>query len=386
MNDLDAPLRRRKLRGAAAGLVRPLRRFPVTRVVIACLLLLAAVLVWRLAFVEDPHGGRPSATTEIAAAPPNEVAKSVLPEGAQVDPGTVPADGTAGTTTDATDAADPATADAQALGSAIEPDLVEETAFGPIPRMSGSGRTPFEAYRQEPDAAAGDGKVRVAIVVSGLGISSSGTLDAIEKLPPGVTMGFAPYGKDLERTVNAARQGGHEVILEVPLEPFDYPDNDPGPDTLLTGQPPRENLNRLYRVMSRFEGYIGVMNNMGARFTSSGADLAPIMEELGARGLGYIDDGSSNRSLAEQFATANRVPFAKVGMTLDATPSRSAILAGLDQLVTAARSNGEAIGLVSALPVSIETITEWSAGLADQNIEIVPVSALMSAQASKDQP
>ncbi len=40
----------------------------------------------------------------------------------------------------------------------------------------------------------------------------------------------------------SARSGGHEILLEVPLEPFDYPENDPGPDTLLTGQAPRDNL------------------------------------------------------------------------------------------------------------------------------------------------
>ena len=33
--------------------------------------------------------------------------------------------------------------------------------------------------------------------------------------------------------VARAREAGHEVLLEVPMEPFDYPDNDPGPQTLL---------------------------------------------------------------------------------------------------------------------------------------------------------
>ena len=50
----------------------------------------------------------------------------------------------------------------------------------------------------------------------------------------------------LDRTTGAARAAGHELFLEVPLEPFDYPDNDPGPETLLTGQPPRANLDKLY--------------------------------------------------------------------------------------------------------------------------------------------
>src|SRR5690606_33055382 len=140
----------------------------------------------------------------------------------------------------------------------------------------------------------------------------TGTLDAIATLPEAISLGFAPYGSSLERTVGTARAEGHEVFLEVPLEPFDYPENDPGPDTLLTGQAPRDNIVRLNKVMASFSGYAGIVNNMGARFTASAADFAPMMEELGARGLGYLDDGSSNRSLAVQLAKVSGVPFARV--------------------------------------------------------------------------
>src|SRR5690606_41473593 len=41
---------------------------------------------------------------------------------------------------------------------------------------------------------------------------------------------------------------------------FRSPDSDPGPDTLVTGRPRRENLDRLYTVMARFGGYVGVIN------------------------------------------------------------------------------------------------------------------------------
>ena len=57
-----------------------------------------------------------------------------------------------------------------------------------------------------------------------------------------------------------------------------------------------------------------------------------MMEELGARGLGYLDDGSSNRSLAPQLAAANSVPFGRADLMLDANPSRAPILAQLAEL------------------------------------------------------
>jgi polysaccharide deacetylase 2 family uncharacterized protein YibQ len=375
MTDLSAPLSRRRTRQEKAAASRALRRLPIARTAFGLLAAIGAGLVATVLLVDDPTGGRPSATVDInSTVDANSIAGVVsagTPLSATItaDPEMIPVPGSAATGDGAVDMAlaDPA---------AIVPDLVEETEFGPLPRMSATGETPFSAYSRASGMTP-DGKPMVAVVVSGLGINPNGTLEAIQKLPPEVTLGFAPYGKGLERSVESARGSGHEILLEVPLEPFDYPDNDPGPDTLLTGQAPRDNLNKLFHVMSRFGGYVGLLNNMGARFTASGADFGPVMEELGARGLGYLDDGSSNRSLAPQLARANRVPFARVDALVDATPSRAAILTQLQALEERAKASGSAIGIVSALPVSIEVVTEWARGLSDKGIEIVPASALM---------
>lgn len=378
MTDLSAPLVRRKARQAkaketAAGSA-PRHHIPVTRIALGLVALIAIGVTARIMLVDDPEGGRPSATVDIAGATPsNSVAGAVAAPGEVVitaDPEMFPVE--------------PAVAPAEASGTAlidpaaIDPEMLEETEFGAIPRISGTGIRPFDVYSRPADTpATSGGKPLIAIIVSGLGLNTEGTLDAIGKLPEEVTLAFAPYGKTLERTVGAARAEGHELFLEVPLEPFDYPENDPGPDTLLTGQAPRDNLSKLFKVMASFPGYVGLINNMGARFTASGADFGPMMEELGARGLGYLDDGSSNRSLAPQLARANRVPFGRVNAMIDANPSRAPILAALADLEKQARDNGYAIGIVSALPVSVEAVTEWAAGLAERGIAIVPASALM---------
>jgi len=377
MTDLSAPLSRRRARQEKANEGRRAYRLPIARTAFALLGAIGIGVVATVLLVETPDGGRPSATVAISSTVnANPVAGAVsdgtsMPATITADPEMIAIPGTEGESGAMMDMAlaDP---------SDIAPDLVEETEFGQIPRISSTGVTPFDAYsRGSGSLAAADGKPTVAIVVSGLGINPNGTLEAIAKLPAEVTLAFAPYGKGLSRSVASARTSGHEVLLEVPLEPFDYPDNDPGPETLLTGQAPRDNLNKLFQVMSRFGGYVGLLNNMGARFTASGADFGPVMEELGARGLGYLDDGSSNRSLAPQLARANRVPFARVDAMLDTNPSRTAILAQLQALEDKARRNGSAIGIVSALPVSIEVVTEWARGLEDKGIVIVPASALM---------
>ena len=140
-----------------------------------------------------------------------------------------------------------------------DPALIENSPVGPLPRIADDGRKPMNVYA----APATPGKLRIAIMVSGLGISAKATTAALASLPPGVTLGFAPYAGDVQHWVNQARQFGHEVLLEVPMEPFDFPDSDPGPHTLRTGVDENSNLQRLTWTLSRFTGYAGVTNLLG---------------------------------------------------------------------------------------------------------------------------
>jgi len=368
-NDLSTPLTSRK-RKPNAG--KP-RGFPLARVLLGLIVLAVGGFVARLALVDDPDGGRPTEEVAITSTRNgNAVANDLATAPATItaDPQEYPAGETP--LTPLAPAAAP-TGDAYAA----LPDLSEQTTDGAIPRMSTTGETPFKTYSAPLAAPLQPGKPAIAIIVTGLGINEQGSLDAIDQLPDAVTMAFAPYGKNLQSTVSDARSKGHEVLLEVPLEPFDYPQNDPGPQTLLTGEQPRANLDKLFWLMARFGGYVGLINNMGARFTASAADFSPVMEELGTRGLGYIDDGSSNRSLAPQLAAGNKVPFGRADLVIDTNPAREPILAALGSLEAKAMQNGSAIGIVSALPISVQSVAEWSRELEAKGITLVPVSALM---------
>src|SRR6185312_9184209 len=106
-------------------------------------------------------------------------------------------------------------------------------------------------------------------------------------------------------------------LLQVPMEPHDYPDNDPGPQTLLTSLTAEMNIGRLHWLMSRMQGYVGIEGYMGARFTASEQALRPVLADTAKRGLIYVDDGSSPRSIAGQIAGAQNIPFAKADVALD---------------------------------------------------------------------
>jgi polysaccharide deacetylase 2 family uncharacterized protein YibQ len=212
-------------------------------------------------------------------------------------------------------------------------------------------------------------------VITGLGVSASGTADAINKLPGPITFAFAPYGVDLERVAGKARGLGHELLLQVPMEPFDYPENDPGPQTLTTSLSPEQNIERLQWAMSRFQGYVGVSNYMGARFTASEASFLPIIREISKRGLIFVDDGSSPRSLASQIAGGSSLAFAKSNLVLDTVPSAVEIDRALVRLEGMARENGMAVAFAAALPVTIERIAIWARTAENRGFTLAPITA-----------
>ncbi|RXH07997.1 divergent polysaccharide deacetylase family protein [Bradyrhizobium guangzhouense] len=258
----------------------------------------------------------------------------------------------------------------------IDPKLLEKSRYGMIPAISGDLK-PFNVYAAEADRAKAAKMPVVAIVIGGLGVGAAKTTDAIMKLPGAVTLAFTPYGSDPGKLAERARAQRHEIFLQIPMEPYDFPDNDPGPQTLLTSLTPDQNTDRLYWHLSRMQGYAGITNFMGARFIATDPAMQPIIREASRRGLGFFDDGSSPRSIAAQAAGSLAVPFGKGDIALDAVPTPTEIDRALNKLEATARERGVAIGTASALPVSIERIGAWIKTLNDRGILLVPLTTAM---------
>ncbi|MGV1986654.1 divergent polysaccharide deacetylase family protein [Agrobacterium sp. 22-221-1] len=259
-------------------------------------------------------------------------------------------------------------------------ELLEETAFGRLPVVGADGLRPMEQYARPWSGARG---TRVAIVVGGLGLSQTGSQKAIRELPPEVTLGFAASGNSLQRWMQEARRQGHEILLQIPLEPFGYPGTNPGPDTLLAGDPAKVNIDRLHRSMAKITNYTGIMNYLGGRFLAEQAALEPVMRDIGKRGLLFLDDGSSAQSLSGGIAKAISAPQGFADILLDGEVTEAAILRKLDELERIARRNGQAIGVASAFDESVAAISKWSREAGGRGIEIVGVSALVSGQAGQ---
>ena len=260
---------------------------------------------------------------------------------------------------------------------AAPPDkrLLERTAQGAIPKIAPDGTKAFALYARPRTLPVNRSDApRIAIIVGGLGISATSTADALSRLPSPVTFAVAPYGVDLEKLASAARARGHELLLQVPMEPFDYPNNDPGPRTLLTSLSADQNIERLHWLMARFQGYVGLIGYMGAKFTATEPALTPVLHDAGARGLIFVDDGSSPRSMAGSLAGTGNVPFAKADIVLDAVPTPAEIDHALARLEMMAKERGFAVAYASAQPAAIARIAEWAKAVEQRGFVLVPIT------------
>ena len=236
---------------------------------------------------------------------------------------------------------------------------------------------PFKAFARPVNTDAIAGLPKIAIIVDGLGLSQTTTEEALALLPPDVTLAFAPYGNSLARWTRKARSQGHELLVQVPMEPFDYPNNDPGPHTLLTSANAEANKANLNWVLERFDQYVGVINYMGARFASDELAGSEFMTELKNKGLLYVENGSSGRSHLNTIASKMSIPNLRSDLVIDFRGRPSDIETRLVQLESIAQESGSALGVASAFPTSIRSISDWTQSLRQRGFALVPVTTLL---------
>ena len=267
------------------------------------------------------------------------------------------------------------------LSRVPDPALVEQGAYGPLPRVGADGRRPWRVYARPFDAR--DERPRIAVIITGLGLSQAATEAAITRLPGSVTLAFDPYAKGLDDWIPLAREAGHEVLLSLPMESANFPVHDPGPYALRTSLAPAENLRRLEFVLSRLSGYVGVVTLMGSGFTTAEEQLRPVLEALRGRGLLFVEAVRAPNTLAPEIATEIGLPHVANDLVLDENPSRASIDIRLAELEGIVRKRTTAVAMAAPNPATLERIAAWAATLEGKNLALAPVSAVALRQRTR---
>jgi len=224
---------------------------------------------------------------------------------------------------------------------------------------------------------------RIALIIRGLGVKADLTEQAIAGMPQQVAMAFVPYGDDLKSGTQRARQDRHDILLQIPLEPKGYPDKNPGPHTLLTSLSIDENLEHLDWLLDRFDGITGVTNYLGGKFAESPGAFAPLMMELKARDLLYVDDSKAANTTTRQIARQVSLAYSVADIVIDAKRQPDAIQQKLSELETQARQNGSAIAIGHAHAATLEALQGWMRSLNDKGLALVPITELTTPPAPR---
>lgn len=258
-----------------------------------------------------------------------------------------------------------------ASGGLVPAPIAGLTTPGPgglLPIIAADGRSAWKAYARP---FVDDGRPKIALVIGGLGLNPDAARLAIDALPPEVTLSFSPYAENLQALVDRARAAGHEVMIEIPMEPVDYPDADTGPYTLLAANPPQDIQNKLDWLMSRATGYFAVTNTAGGRFLSQDQAAGTFVQALRQRGVAFIDDGQAG-------GRGGGLHRATLGTQIDGDLDGEAIDGQLLSLEARALQTGSALGSGSAYPLTVAQVQRWAAAVRDRGYALAPASALMS--------
>jgi len=257
-----------------------------------------------------------------------------------------------------------------------DPALLEPTADPAVmlPRIAADGRTPMRFYAAPFDSA--DKRPRIGLLFDGFGLAEGDSRDAINTLPPGITLAFSPYAAQTAALLAAARARGHEYLVSIPMESQGYPLNDAGDHSLLTGSDPASNAANLVWALGRFQGYVGATAALdglrGERFAESATPYSLVRADLAARGLLYIDPRPGAPSSPGLRA---------VDLVVDDPATRADIDDKLARLEAIAREHGSALGLAGPLrPVTVVHVAAWARGLDAKGFALAPVSALVSVK------
>lgn len=254
------------------------------------------------------------------------------------------------------------------------PELAPPELAPPAPLKPASPGEP-QWLRYAVAAPPKDSRPRIAIVIDDMGVDRRRSERAVH-LPGAVTLSYLPYAVDLQHQTEAARSAGHELIVHVPMEPLES-NPDRGPNELDVGLSQDEVLRRLRWDLAQFDGYVGINNHMGSKFTSDAQSLRPVMKELQARGLLFLDSKTIGNSAGIDLARSLGVPHASRDVFLDNELAAPAIDAQLAETERVARREGSAIAIGHPHDQTLDALEAWAQSLQRKGFVLVPLTAIV---------
>jgi polysaccharide deacetylase 2 family uncharacterized protein YibQ len=259
--------------------------------------------------------------------------------------------------------------------AAFSVNMAEKTEFGFLPKIRSDGTKPWRYYAKPFTAKSN--KPMVAVIITDLGSNRQISEQAL-RLPEEITLSFSPYARDLNSWALSARLSGHETLIDLPMEPSNYPASDPGPLGLLVSKDQGENETKIKKLMAHDFGYVGFLTPRDENFLANNELFKSLQQILSSRGLmlviGKQPSKNETREMIEKGNTASVI----ADTIIDEELTPTAIQGRLSLLQQTAKQRGYAVGIAQGYPITIKQVGEWAAKAEENGFMLVPVSLIVS--------
>lgn len=261
----------------------------------------------------------------------------------------------------------------RALDAVPKVGLFEESSYGRLPVAKGPDETPFLAYKKP--YVLNLNKPFISVVMRDFGLSRELSMKMIKDLPSSVSFILSPYSTAPDNWVQKAREDGHEVWLEMPVETNAFPMKDPGSKGLLTRVSLQYNQDRLGWLLGRTTGYTGVAVFTDSALDNAGQMFKNIARSMSRRGLGYLElnpAGGYFKDVAQEEGTPRAQNSALIDFLINGSEAQEKAMFRIN-------GNGGDIVVIAPTANNIEAAKNWLNELQNQGIQSAPVSAVAAA-------
>ncbi len=245
--------------------------------------------------------------------------------------------------------------------------LFERSPLGLLPKISQNNISPFDAYKKSFSST---GNPLIMIAVLNYGLQDSVSKNILSTLSNNISLIVSPYSSAPQEWQKTARENGFETWLHLPAQTKDFTIKDPGAKALMAQTTLKDNQDTLNWLLTRTSGYAGVALETDHVLIKSKPITNLITGSLFGRGLGFFEINTQAPILIETIAAGKNAPFIKNDIVLNDT--------SLKNLEKIAREKGYVIGVIKPYPNAIKALKIWSDTLEAKNIDLAPLSAVLS--------
>ena len=217
------------------------------------------------------------------------------------------------------------------------------------------------------------GQVNIVLVITNLGLNKNLTDKALE-LKPLINLGFSSYSPNLKNYTDMARDRGFEVLLDLPMEPDNYP-KDAGALSLLKSLAQEENFSRLSQILEKVSNICCLYSPLNEKFSNS-SEMVSILTKLYDQRIKLLYRGRFKDKIEEMAKKIGYNDLIFIDLELDDELNEEAISRKLNNLEELAKEKKYLIVTGQAYMLTLDKISTWLNHINNENIKLIKLSEM----------